>query len=139
LVANSYNYSGFNGWLFCADPGGTSNSFFLSIGSDSRYTSTSSNTLTTNSWNYLTAVVTNGGQAIDLYKNSQLVTTFSAVSLGASTITYTHPNFSIGYRDPAGTPDQFTGNIGSTQIYNLALTAAEILANYNATKGRYGL
>ena len=138
LVANSYNYSGLNGWLFCADPGGTSNSFFLSIGSDSRYTSTSSNTLTTNSWNYLTAVVTNGGQTIDLYKNSQLVTTFSAVSLGASTITYTHPNFSIGYRDPAGTPDQFTGNIGITEIYTRALSASEIADNFNINKAKYG-
>jgi hypothetical protein len=137
-VANSYNYSGLNGWLFCADPGGTSNSFFLSIGSDSRYTSTSSNTLTTNSWNYLTAVVTNGGQTIDLYKNSQLVTTFSAVSLGASTITYTHPNFSIGYRDPAGTPDQFTGNIGITEIYTRALSASEIADNFNINKAKYG-
>ena len=31
------------------------------------------------------------------------------------------------------------GNIYSTQIYNRALSAAEVLQNYNATKGRYGL
>jgi hypothetical protein len=29
--------------------------------------------------------------------------------------------------------------IANFQIYNRALTAAEILQNYNATKGRYGL
>ena len=139
LVANSYNYSGLNGWLFCADPGGTSNSFFLSIGSDRRLNATSSNTLTTNSWNYLTAVVTNGGQTIDLYKNGQLVTDINAVLLGASTITYTHPNFSIGYRDPAGTPDQFTGNIGITEIYTRALSASEIVDNFNSNKAKYGL
>jgi hypothetical protein len=33
----------------------------------------------------------------------------------------------------------FSGNIGQLQIYNRALTAQEILQNYNATKGRYGL
>jgi len=33
----------------------------------------------------------------------------------------------------------FNGNIYSTQIYNRALTAAEVLQNYNATKGRFGL
>ena len=32
-----------------------------------------------------------------------------------------------------------TGNIGIAQIYNRALTAAEVAQNYNALKGRYGL
>lgn len=31
------------------------------------------------------------------------------------------------------------GNVSVAQIYNRALSAAEILQNYNATKGRYGL
>jgi hypothetical protein len=33
----------------------------------------------------------------------------------------------------------YTGNASITQIYNRALSAAEILQNYNATKGRFGL
>ena len=33
----------------------------------------------------------------------------------------------------------WAGNISLTQIYNRALSAQEILQNYNATKGRYGL
>ena len=33
----------------------------------------------------------------------------------------------------------WAGNIAATQIYNRALTAEEILQNYNATKGRFGL
>jgi hypothetical protein len=33
----------------------------------------------------------------------------------------------------------FVGKIPSVKIYNRALTAAEVLQNYNATKGRYGL
>jgi hypothetical protein len=32
-----------------------------------------------------------------------------------------------------------TGNISSVQIYNRALSANEVLQNYNATKGRFGL
>jgi len=32
-----------------------------------------------------------------------------------------------------------TGNIALTQIYNKALSANEVLQNYNATKGRFGL
>ena len=33
----------------------------------------------------------------------------------------------------------FTGRIAQTLVYNRALTAAEILQNYNATKSRFGL
>jgi hypothetical protein len=35
--------------------------------------------------------------------------------------------------------DYWAGNIAATQIYNRALTAAEIQQNYNATKTRFGL
>ena len=31
------------------------------------------------------------------------------------------------------------GNIASTQIYNRALSATEVLQNFNATRGRYGI
>jgi len=138
LVANSYNYSGGNGWFFCTNAGGTPNSFFLSIGSDNPVKVSSANILALNTWNYLTAVIRSGGRYIDLYKNGVLISGTST-DLGASTITYNYANFTIGFRDPSGTTDPFKGNIGSTQIYNQALTAADILANYNATKGRYGL
>jgi hypothetical protein len=137
LVANSYNYSSGNGWFFCTNAGGVPNSFFLSIGNDSPVKVSSANILTLNTWNYLTAVIRNGGQYIDLYKNGVLISGAST-DFGARTITYNYANFSIGFRDPGGTLDPFKGNIGSTQIYNQALTAADILANYNATKGRYG-
>ena len=33
----------------------------------------------------------------------------------------------------------FAGRIASAQIYNRALSASEVLQNYNATKGRFGL
>jgi hypothetical protein len=138
LVANSYNYSSGNGWFFCTNAGGTTNSFFLSIGSDNPVKVSSANILTLNTWNYLTAVIRSGGRYIDLYKNGVLISG-SSTDFGDRTINYTYANFSIGFRDPGGTTDAFKGNIGSTQIYTQALTAADILANYNATKGRYGL
>lgn len=33
----------------------------------------------------------------------------------------------------------WTGNISNTKVYTRALSASEVLQNYNATKGRYGL
>jgi hypothetical protein len=42
-------------------------------------------------------------------------------------------------RTAFATPYYFNGKIASTLIYNRALTASEILQNYNATKSRFGL
>jgi len=50
-------------------------------------------------------------------------------------------DFWIGSNSSAGntTNDFLDGNISNIKIYNRALTASEVLQNYNATKGRFGL
>jgi hypothetical protein len=45
----------------------------------------------------------------------------------------------LGARSGVGTLFYFKGNIPITQVYNRVLSAQEILQNYNATKGRFGL
>jgi hypothetical protein len=35
--------------------------------------------------------------------------------------------------------ESFNGSVASVKMYNRALTEEEILQNYNATKGRFGL
>jgi hypothetical protein len=47
-------------------------------------------------------------------------------------------NLFIGKRSSGGA-EYFNGYISFIQVYNRALTQQEILQNYNATKGRYGL
>ena len=42
-------------------------------------------------------------------------------------------------RDEYSSSRLFTGNIAQVSIYNRALTAEEVLQNYNALKGRFGL
>ena len=37
------------------------------------------------------------------------------------------------------TTNSFNGNIANTKIYNRSLSSSEMLQNYNATKGRFGL
>jgi hypothetical protein len=37
------------------------------------------------------------------------------------------------------TPFGFLGNIYNTMLYNRALTALEVLQNFNALRGRYGI
>jgi hypothetical protein len=57
--------------------------------------------------------------------------------ISRSTNTSSNPNA------PAGSTlighSAFNGNISIARIYNRALTATEVLQNYNATKNRYGL
>ena len=47
-------------------------------------------------------------------------------------------NLAIGGRT-GNNYDAWQGKIASVKIYNKALTASEVLQNYNATKGRFGL
>ena len=139
IVGNSYNSVGRNGWFFCTAGAFTNNTFFLSIGGDIAYRVAGANTLTPNEWVYLTAVCIGGGSSILLYKNSIEVLTSSSILLSSGIITYTSPQFNVGYRLVGGTTDPFTGNIVQTQIHNRVLSSSEILQNYNATKSRFGL
>lgn len=138
VVANSYDYIGPNGWNFSTAGGNTNNTFFMAIGADAAFRVAAANTLSTNTWQYITAVVTNGGGTITLYKNGNSTDTQSSV-INPNTMTYTLPQFNIGFRHIGGTTDPYTGNIALVQIYNRALSQQEVLQNYNAQKSRFGL
>jgi hypothetical protein len=45
----------------------------------------------------------------------------------------------IGYTPEGGEQSNFFGNISAINYYNRALSAAEILQNFNALRGRYGI
>jgi hypothetical protein len=88
-----------------------------------------------NIWYYLTvtADVTN----VKFYLNGEVKNTSSQ---GSGAIT-SSPTLSIGsYVNDSGTPGTYfyAGNIAQVSIYNRALSAAEVLQNYNATKSRFG-
>ena len=44
-----------------------------------------------------------------------------------------------GYHLDAASIRSFTGQISTVQIYNASLTATQILQNFNARKGLYGI
>ena len=71
-----------------------------------------------------------------IYLNGELKASRSLTWLG-NTIWPTS-EWNLG-RDINNTNQFFTGSIASYRMYNRALTAQEILQNYNATKGRFGL
>jgi hypothetical protein len=122
-------------FMFCV--GGTS--FVnrqLAIWTNSR-NHTSSFTLNRNTWTHIATTVTPGTTypKITIYKNG-VPDNGSEQNIN----TLNTNNFQIADYTPAGSYDSnFNGKIALVQVYNRALTATEVLQNYNAQKGRFGL
>ena len=85
-----------------------------------------------NTW--INLVGTYDGSVMYLYANGILVSQAAktgSMSAGAG--------FTVRIGRQAETGSSHNGYISTTQIYNRALSASEVLQNFNALKGRYGL
>ena len=84
----------------------------------------------------INTLVWDGSTELSLYKDGQLTKTGNRSTPDTNGIASSHIN--IGTRnDNYG--EHYTGYISTFKIYNRALTAQEVLQNYNATKTRFGL
>lgn len=96
------------------------------------YVTRSTSTMVLNQWVYLTGVWINNN-SINLYVNG----VFNSSVSGSGTVLRTSTDgWVLG---SLGTAGYSNIQISFAQIYNRALTSAEILQNYNATKSRFGL
>ena len=86
--------------------------------------------LAVNGWTYV--ALTFDGTDVKMYQNGALVKT---VNFPGNIRTDINTPLTIGGRWSSG--EYFDGNIAPTRLYNQALTAAEILQNYNAQKSRF--
>ena len=91
----------------------------------------------TNTSDYNNAtIVFVGGSSFDLYLNGVLQS-MSEIGGQQSSINLSTSNLYLGlYYNTSFT---FDGNIGNFQVYNRALSASEVLFNYNGLKSRFGL
>jgi hypothetical protein len=138
VVQTSYPYSTGQGWLFAIGVGSASNAVWMSCGADNQYRISSANTMNTTSWQFICATRNgNTGGDIKLYRNGAEVT-YSAAAGTLGGITYTNLNTYVGYRQGA-TTDPYDGKIAQVMVYNTNLTSDQILNNFNATRGRYGV
>jgi hypothetical protein len=83
-----------------------------------------------------TSATGNDANGMTVYQNASIVPFQIRRNSGPISINYTGAPLTIGSR---GGIQPFKGNIASVQIYNRALSADEVLQNYNTTKGRFGL
>lgn len=90
--------------------------------------------LATNTWHNIVGVYDNEG--LKTYLNGVL--NHSASDPGKSISAAGNMDITIGAQD-SGPGGPFPGQISIVQIYNRALSAAEIQQNFTATRGRYGL
>lgn len=82
--------------------------------------------------NWKNIVASTSGSTCLVYVNGTLVSTLSIGNMTGTT-----SNFKLG----AYFNNQyfFTGSIANSQLYNRALSAAEVQQNFNALRGRYGI
>ena len=109
--------------------GGNTLNFYIKTSSWSGHTIS---TLSASTW--VNVCCTYDGSNQKIYKNGILGDTNSK----SGAIPDDGTDFYIGYL--AGIPSfALNGNIGPYNIYNRALSSSEVLHNYNALKGRFGL
>jgi hypothetical protein len=96
---------------------------------------TSSIAINTGSWQSAHAVWDSTGMSI--YQNGIL--TSNIIVSGSSWFGGTQYDTVLGRNWIGLAGGSLTGKIASVKVYNRALSAQEILQNYNATKGRFGL
>jgi hypothetical protein len=124
-------------WLWI---GPYSDSFYFRIGNGSDCCSNDlsfgsfSTVVPLNTWTNMSFTWKANGTST-IYKNGVLYTS-RAIGAIPNTNPAANGRFGLGH---GNADDYFNGQMPVAQIYNRQLTAAEILSNFNALKGRYGL
>jgi hypothetical protein len=78
-------------------------------------------------------VATKSSNVLYFYVNGVLYSTASNLNTTFS------GNASVYIAQGHSGVNSLNGYIGESRIYNISLSAAQVLQNYNATKGRFGL
>lgn len=110
--------------------------FFISFGPDEQVMTAQWGSLSSyvNKWVNITITV-NGNTPILGYINGVAISSYVIQNNGPSTLSYNGSGCSLGNRN--NLLEFLNGSIGYFITYNRALSASEVLQNYNATKNRY--
>lgn len=111
---------------------------FAQIGNGSgAYINSTSYTTSTNTWYQVVYVWKTGAtKTLETYINGVSV---GSVNHSLNSILNTSSNLYIGSYNGGEYAQWFNGEIGATRLYNKALSATEVVQNYNASRATYGL
>lgn len=125
------NSSGTLGWLY-SNITGDNNQYYVH--------NVVSSGLAANTW-HCAAITYNGGTNTSTTYYNGNPTGLSRISIGSPTgFVGVMNNVNLGRGFHLGGAERiFAGRISNTQIYNRALTAAEVSQNFNALRGRFGI
>lgn len=134
-IISTYD-NGFGWGVELLDNTGNNKFNFFGFTSSGIYTSIQSSTTGSLNQIYSATGVFSGSNSISVYINGILD---NSVNTNYSSVTkQSTSNLRLG-DDPSTQTLYFQGNIFSAKIYNRVLTAQEILQNFNALRGRYGI
>jgi hypothetical protein len=131
VMNGMYNGSGADWWIGSI----TNNKFNFSFGSPSKSDISSSMTVNDGVWRYASCVYDKNINSIFLYINGSLQSSSNQIP---STVTQAGGIMAIG-RFGSNGGFQWPGSMSTLHLYNRALNSSEVLQNFNATKGRFGL
>ena len=134
IVSNGYPYLANKGF-FLTCPGNSSTDMFLSLGNDQKTVQSNTGAITTGVVQMVTAVANGAGGLMKLYVNGTEVS-YALQQNADISLQYDSGIFVTGKRDTA-TADYLSSNLYALQIYNKALSAAEVLQNYEAQKSKF--
>jgi hypothetical protein len=130
-IAGTKQVVGNTGWVFCVNRTTSGNLTYFHTGSTLEVAAG----IVTGTWCYVCATYDVTTATATLYVNGSVIgspaTSFSPI------VTSTF-NGVVAAEDDANT-NLFNGNIAQLSIYNRALSAAEILQNFTALRGRFGI
>jgi len=102
------------------------------------FTRSNSNVYLPNTWNNLVGTKTPGAAntTTKLYLNGVELTIAESSTITPNVVSRV---IRVGRWTNDGYPSYYTGRVSNCSIYNRALSASEILQNYNSNKSRFGL
>jgi hypothetical protein len=138
FIGSQYGTSSNNSFALWLQSG----TFYFGVNTGGTFYYTSSSSASAGTWYHL--IHTYNATTQYLYINGVLVATYNSAASGNISYDTSNTLLAIG-ADFNGSgynvgPSAYTnGKMPVVRIYNIALSAAQVLQNYNATKGRFGL
>lgn len=137
FISKTNNGGGADDWSYGLRTNGTTGATVMEVGNGTTTVNSPTFTVTTGIWYQIVGVWTNvASNSIALYVNgaSQGSNAHSFASVKNST----NPLY-LGSYNGGEYSQWFNGRMGVVRYYSAALSAAQVLQNYNADKGIYGI